>query len=489
MSDRADPLSLADIEALRGRRVVVVGDVMLDRYIYGRVERISPEGPIPVHRAERETVNLGGAGNVARNLASLGVEATLLSVSGDDPAAEELAGMLRGLAPQSRLLRDGARRTTVKRRYVAAGQQLFRGDEEMTQPLSADTATALSAAAQQAIHDADAVILSDYAKGVLTPAVLAAAIAAARARDIPVIVDPKGTDYSRYRGASYLTPNRGELCAASGQACGNQQEVAEACRLLIATGQLDGVLATLGATGMLLAQAEGAPRFFPAIAQEVFDVTGAGDTVAAAFAAGLAAGQDPARAAELANFAAGAVVRKLGTAAVAPGELLHMLHGARLDAAEAKILDPQALDARVAAWRAAELKVGFTNGCFDLLHPGHLSLLRQARVACDRLVVGLNSDASVRRLKGETRPVQEEAARAAVLASLSDVDAVALFDQDTPLELLARLRPDVLIKGADYSRDAVVGGDLVEGYGGKVILAELLPGHSTSSTLSKLAGK
>ncbi|MEX0921641.1 MAG: D-glycero-beta-D-manno-heptose-7-phosphate kinase [Rhodovibrionaceae bacterium] len=489
MNGDAPALSLGDIEALRGRRVVVVGDVMLDRYYYGTVERISPEGPIPVHRTERETVSLGGAGNVARNLAGLGVEATLLSLAGDDDAGEELSGLLQGLSPQSRILRDPARVTTVKRRYLAAGQQLFRSDTEMARPLSAESAAELSAALHDAIAEADAVVLSDYAKGVLSPAVLGAAIEAARARHLPLVADPKGADFSRYRGADFLTPNRGELAAASGLPAGSLAEVAAACRELIAAQELQGVLATLGAAGMLLAELGQEPRFLPAIAQEVFDVSGAGDTVAAVFAAGLAAGQAPLRAAELANLAAGVVVRKLGTATVSPGELLHMLHGARLEAAEAKIYDLPALDARAAEWRAAGLTIGFTNGCFDLLHPGHLSLLRQARAACDRLVVGLNSDASVQRLKGAGRPVQEEAARAAVLASLSDVNAVAIFDQDTPLELLRRLRPDVLVKGADYSRNEVVGGDLVEGYGGRVVLAELLPGHSTSSTVNKLSSK
>jgi D-beta-D-heptose 7-phosphate kinase/D-beta-D-heptose 1-phosphate adenosyltransferase len=468
---------------------VVVGDVMLDRYIYGRVERISPEGPIPVHRGERETASPGGAGNVARNLASLGAQPRLLSVTGADAEGEELASLLDELGADSRLLRDPARQTTVKRRYVAAGQQLFRSDREDSRALAPESEAELSAAIHDAVAGAEAVILSDYAKGLLTPAVLAAAIEAARTQSIPVVVDPKGADFSRYRGAAYLTPNRGELAAASGLPAGSQEEAATACAAIVAAQEFDGVLATLGAAGMLLARAGETAVFLPAVAQEVFDVSGAGDTVAAVFGAGLAAGLPPERAAELANLAAGVVVRKLGTATVAPGELLHVLHGARLDAAEAKVLDLAALNARVAEWRAADLKVGFTNGCFDLLHPGHLSLLRQARAACDRLVVGLNSDASVRRLKGEGRPVQEEAARAAVLASLGDVGAVVLFDQDTPLELLERLRPDVLVKGADYAREEVVGGDLVEKHGGRVVLAELLPGHSTTATVGKLSSK
>lgn len=481
--------SLGDIEALAGRRVVVVGDVMLDRYLYGRVERISPEGPIPVHRAERETVSLGGAGNVARNLMSLGARPYLLSVTGADAEAEELTALLGALAGDNRLLADPARQTTVKRRYVAAGQQLFRSDREQNRPLAPQSEAELCAAIHDALDGAEAVILSDYAKGVLTPAVLAAAIEAARSRGIPLVADPKGADFSRYRGATFLTPNRGELAAASGLPAGSQAEVEAACAATVTAQGLAGVLATLGAAGMLLALAGEKALFLPAVAQEVFDVSGAGDTVAAVFGAGLAAGLAPQRAAELANLAAGVVVRKLGTATVAPGELLHMLHGTRLEAAEAKILDPAALDARAAEWRAADLTIGFTNGCFDLLHPGHLSLLRQARAACDRLVVGLNSDASVRRLKGEGRPVQEEAARAAVLAALADVSAVVLFGQDSPLELLARLRPDVLVKGADYARAEVVGGDLVESHGGKVLLAELLPGHSTTATLGRLSSK
>lgn len=491
MSERPphDGADLADrLPAVAGAPVLVVGDVMLDRYVEGTVERVSPEAPIPVLRIERELTRLGGAGNVVANLAALGAQASFVGVVGDDAAGEEATSRLQEAAPGARVLVTEGRPTTVKQRYIAGGQQLLRADREHAEPLPESSVESLVAAARVAMEGAAAVVLSDYAKGVLPPLAVERLIAAAREAGTPVVVDPKGRDFAAYRGASLVTPNRRELAEATGLPTGSDDEIAVAARRLLEDVGIERILVTRGPQGMTLVESAGGVRYLPAEVREVFDVSGAGDTVVATLAAALAGGLEPAAAARLANAAAGVVVGKVGTAVVRPDELLRALHAARLQEAEAKIVDRAALLERVAAWRRAGFAVGFTNGCFDLLHPGHVSLLRQARAACDRLIVALNSDASVARLKGDGRPVQDEAARAAVLASLATVDLVVIFPEDTPLDLIDALRPDVLVKGADYGRDEVVGADAVERHGGRVLLAELAPGHSTSATLRRLAG-
>lgn len=481
----------AILERLGGANVLCVGDLMLDRFVEGKVERISPEAPIPVLSVQRERPALGGAANVARNLSALGAKCTLVGAVGDDPAAEELAGMLAdlpGVTDASVTAPD--RPTAVKTRYIAGRAQLLRTDRERTGPFPDETAAALRNAALEALPGVGTLILSDYGKGVLSDALITALIDAARAAGVPVIVDPKGRDFSRYRGADLVTPNRAELTLASGMSAEGDAAVIAACRHLTDTCGLGGVLATRSEEGMTLYRhpADGTESaiHLPARAREVFDVAGAGDTVVAALAAGLAAGLDARDAAALANRAAGIVVAKAGTAVAYPGEILNDSHEERLEAGESKVLTQAEAADRVAAWRRAGKSVGFTNGCFDLLHPGHVSLIAQARAACDRLVIGLNSDASVARLKGPDRPVQPESARAAVLAALGDVDLVVIFGEDTPLSLITALEPDVLVKGADYTRDKVVGADVVERLGGRVVLADLVDGHSTTNTIAKL---
>ena len=478
------------VERLAGVPVLVLGDIMLDRFVYGAVDRISPEAPIPVLRILRETAMLGGAGNVLRNLAALGATPRAVAVVGEDAAGEEVAAQTRDcLAPAGgtvELVRAAGRSTTIKDRFIAAGQQLLRVDRDPEQALDAETEAQVMAAALAALDGAAAVILSDYGKGVLSERVIAAVVEAARQRGCPVIVDPKGRDFARYRGAGWVTPNRRELQEASGLATGDDAAVTAAAQKLIAEAGIGAVLATRSEQGMTLVSAQEV-HHLKAEAQEVFDVSGAGDTVVAVFAAALGAGLAAVTAAQLANVAAAIVVAKLGTAVARPGEILHALHASDLLAAEAKVSDLDSLADQVARWREVGLTVGFTNGCFDLLHPGHVSLLEQARAACDRLIVGLNSDASVRRLKGETRPVQSEAARAAVLASLASVSRVVVFGEDTPLNLIETLKPDILVKGADYSLDQVVGAEIVHGYGGRVVLADLSPGHSTTATIERLA--
>jgi D-beta-D-heptose 7-phosphate kinase/D-beta-D-heptose 1-phosphate adenosyltransferase len=472
------------VERLDGTRVVCVGDAMLDRFVLGAVDRVSPEAPIPVLRVEREHAMLGGAANVVRNLAALGVHARFVGVVGDDAAGAEVMSQLaeQPHAEPSLVISPG-RRTTIKERFVAGAQQLLRADREASAPLSADAEQALLSHIGEV---EGALVLSDYGKGVLSDAVLKGAIAAARG--LPIVVDPKGADFRRYRGATVVTPNRKELGLAAGMPVATDAEVLAAARRIVETCGIANVLVTLSEHGMMLVpgNGSGAPTHLPAEAREVFDVSGAGDTVVAALTAALSAGIPLIDAARLANVAAGVVVGKAGTAVAHPDEILHALHAQELMGGEAKVLGLHAALDRIAQWRLKGLKIGFTNGCFDLLHPGHVSLLAQARAACDRLVVGLNSDESVRRLKGKGRPVQPEAARAVVLASLQSVDMVVVFAEETPIELIKAVKPDLLVKGADYTVETVVGADVVQSYGGKVVLADILPGHSTSATIKKL---
>jgi D-beta-D-heptose 7-phosphate kinase/D-beta-D-heptose 1-phosphate adenosyltransferase len=484
----AAPSALSDwIDRLADGRVLCVGDVMLDRFVQGDVTRVSPEAPIPVLRIRRESAMLGGAGNVARNLVGLGTGVVFLSVVGDDAAGAEVGRLLDDLAGvEAHVIAEPARPTTLKTRFVAGGQQLLRADAESTAALSGAAADALLSAARDALPRCGALVLSDYGKGVLTEAVTRALIDMARAAGVPVVVDPKGADHRRYAGATVVTPNRSELSeATAGHATDSDASVEAAARLLIGACDLESVLATRSQEGMTLVPADGPAEHLPTEAREVFDVSGAGDTVVATLAAALAAGAPLSAGARLSNTAAGLVVAKVGTAAIAAADLSAALHHQDLARAEDKVVRLETLTETVDRWRRLGLRVGFTNGCFDLLHPGHVSLLAQARAACDRLVVGLNSDASVRRLKGPARPVQGEAARATVLASLADVDRVVIFGEDTPLRLINALKPDVLVKGADYSVETVVGADIVQGYGGRVLLARLEDGHSTTATLAR----
>ncbi|PIW28705.1 MAG: bifunctional heptose 7-phosphate kinase/heptose 1-phosphate adenyltransferase [Rhodospirillales bacterium CG15_BIG_FIL_POST_REV_8_21_14_020_66_15] len=488
MTERAKLISL--VEALTDARVFCLGDVMLDTFVYGQVERISPEAPIPVLRVTDEARMLGGAGNVVRNLAALGAGTRFLSVVGDDAAGGEVRALLaREPGVDSELHTDPGRRTTIKTRFIAGTQQMLRADHESGQAAGAEVQERIAAAAEAAVQGHKVVVLSDYGKGVLADATLARVIAAAAAAGATVVVDPKGRDYGRYRGAGILTPNLKELAAATGRAVATEDEIVAAARGLIDGLGLTAVLVTRSRDGMTLVPAEGPVAHLEAEAREVFDVSGAGDTVVATLAACLAAGAELHRAAALANLAAGIVVAKVGTAVAYAGDLIAQLHHQDLSEAEAKVLTLEQVLDRAAGWRRRGLRIGFTNGCFDLLHPGHVSLLRQARAQCDRLVVGLNSDVSVKRLKGEDRPVQGEAARAAVLACLTGVDAVVLFAEDTPLKLIEALTPDVLVKGADYRIDQVVGREAVEAAGGRVHLADLEPGHSTTATIKRLAGQ
>ncbi|CUS46896.1 ADP-heptose synthase / D-glycero-beta-D-manno-heptose 7-phosphate kinase [hydrothermal vent metagenome] len=483
------PFALAQFE---NTRILVVGDLMLDRFRYGSVSRISPEAPVPVLHIAREQKMLGGAGNVLANIASLGGQSGLIAVIGADEAGRLCSAMIADKGGDPRLLvEDPVRPTTLKTRFMSGGQQLLRCDEEESSPLSETIEDRIVAQFDRAIGDYDVVALSDYAKGLLTDRVLRHAISRCRELGKPVIVDPKRRDFSTYTGASVIKPNRSELAAYSGLPCRDLAGSATAAALAMETTGA-AILLTLSEDGMALFRPGHEMAHFHATASEVFDVSGAGDTALAIFCAGIASGLAMEDAARIANAGAGAVVRKLGTATLTSAELANAV--ADLDGAGTETRQPAsglictAEEAAqvVQAWKRDGLRVGFTNGCFDIVHAGHIQILRQARACCDRLVVGLNSDASVSRLKGAARPVQGEASRAIVLSAMDAVDLVVVFDADTPLSLIELLLPTELIKGADYREDQVVGAEVVKAHGGRVHLIELLPGLSTTAAIARI---
>ncbi len=485
MTDQGDLIAL--VENLSAARVLCVGDVILDHFHYGRVERISPEAPIPVLKLERQDTMLGGMGNVVRNLVALKAKVRFVAVVGKDHDGREVERLFaaQGVA-DTPLIDGGRRRTSSKSRYLADGQQMLRTDRETVFPLDLEMEQKLIDAAIAALAECNVMILSDYKKGVLSETVIQALIEAAGKTGTRVIVDPKGGDYGPYRGADVLTPNRRELHDATGLAVDSDDDVVTAAQTLIADHGIDAVLVTRSKDGMTIVPATGAPCHLNAEAKDVFDVSGAGDTVVATLAAALSVGASLETAARVANVAAGIVVAKIGTAVAHAADVTQALRHQDISSAEAKIMTLEHAVERIEQWRRRSLSIGFTNGCFDLLHPGHISLLEQAAQACDRLVIGINSDSSVKRLKGDDRPVQSEAARAAVMASLSHADLIIVFAEDTPLRLIEAIKPDVLVKGADYTVDTVVGADVVQAYGGRVVLAALAPGHSTTATIARL---
>lgn len=457
--------------------VLVAGDLMLDRYWSGATRRISPEAPVPVVQVDRVEDRPGGAANVALNLAALGVCTSLVGITGADEAAETLAVRLAGQGIVARLHRRPDVPTITKLRVLSHQQQLIRLDfEQSLAPIGTDPLPSLVA---ELLAGADLLLLSDYAKGTLADP--QALIAAAREQGKPVLVDPKGRDFNRYRGATLLTPNRGELEEIVG-VCGDDAMLVEKGQRLRAELALDALLVTLGERGMLLLRHDAEALHLPTRAREVFDVTGAGDTVIATLAAALAAGVELAEACALANCAAGLAVGKLGTATVTATELERAYHGVEWHC----VLDQEALVAAVAAARAQGERVVMTNGCFDILHEGHVAYLQQARRLGDRLVVAVNDDGSVRRLKGEGRPINGVEQRMAVLAGLASVDWVCPFGEDTPESLICRVKPNLLVKGGDYRADEIAGADCVRSSGGEVRVLDFLPGRSTSRIIGAI---
>ncbi len=460
--------------------VVVAGDVMLDRYLFGSTGRISPEAPVPVVHVQETDDRPGGAANVAVNLASLGVSTRLVGVVGKDDAADSLRTVLNGRRIHCDFHVVEDRPTITKTRVQSRGQQLIRLDQENAAAMPGDE---LVKVLQQSIKGADAVVLSDYGKGALAD--IATMISVCREAGVPVLVDPKGDDFEKYRGASVITPNQTEFEAVVG-VCDSDEELVSRARKMLDDLSLDAVLVTRSEKGMLLLEADMEPVFLSTQAREVFDVTGAGDTVIAALAGAVASGQDLPSAAALANLAAGLVVRKIGVAAVTPGEISMSLHqrgqGGRgmVGLSELKLM--------VAESRDRGERVIMTNGCFDVLHAGHVAYLEEAKNLGDRLIVAVNDDASVRCLKGESRPINELEDRLLVLAGLAAVDWVVPFSNDTPAELIAEVLPDVLVKGGDYKPDDIAGAKDVLNNGGEVRVLAFRDGHSSSRIIDKLRG-
>jgi D-beta-D-heptose 7-phosphate kinase/D-beta-D-heptose 1-phosphate adenosyltransferase len=478
--------------AISSRTVLCVGDLMLDEFVYGEVSRISPEAPAPVIAVQRSESNIGGAGNVARNIASLGGRCIFAGLIGNDEAGARLkAELAQHKRIESVLVSDAARPTTRKVRFVSEhfSTHMLRADWEHAAPASADIEQKLIDAIVPQLRRADIVLLSDYAKGALTARVIRNVIDAARKAGKRVIVDPKSPNFAIYRGATLLTPNRREFAEATRSRADSDQSIADAAHDAMILADCEAILVTQSEDGMTLVPRTGEAVHVPAHPVKVRDVSGAGDTVAAALALALAADADWETALRIASAAAAVAVSKKGTASVTADELRRKILPHAYLAAEEKIVGAGGdLDVYLQEWRKQGLRVGFTNGCFDILHPGHVKVLTAARGACDRLIVGLNSDASVKRLKGEGRPVQNEQARAEVLAALEAVDLVAIFEEDTPLKLIARIRPSVLVKGGDYTRETVVGYEIVEAHGGEVMLVDTLPGFSTTSLVNRARG-
>ena len=479
----------ARLQNIGQQTVLCIGDLMLDDFVYGEVGRISPEAPAPVLAVKRNELAIGGAGNVARNVASLGARCIFVGLVGADDAARDVIARLQAdplIEPS--LVIDPTRPTTRKVRFVSEhfSTHLLRADWEQAGPVSAALEGEIIARALAALPRVGAVVLSDYAKGVLTPRVIAEVIGAANKAGVPVIVDPKAADYAVYRGATVLKPNRKELAETMRLATPSEEDIVAGAMKLNQELGTQAVLVSLSDEGLVLVRSRGAPIRVPAYPVKVKDASGAGDTVVASLALMLAARADFEVAVRVANAAGAIVVGKPGTATVSVDELRHRLLPASTLAAEDKVVyDRALLDQRLAEWRRQKLRIGFTNGCFDLLHRGHVVLMAAARGACDRLVVGLNSDASVTRLKGAGRPIQNVASRAEVLAALEAVDLVVVFEEETPLELIRQVRPAVLVKGGDYTRETVVGHDIVEADGGEVILVDTVPGHSTTSMVAR----
>lgn len=467
--------------------VLVIGDIMLDRYLMGHVNRISPEAPVPVVLLDRSEVRAGGAANVAANLSGLGLNTAIIGCIGNDESGRTLKQLITDAGINTEHIFTSPHRPTVAKTRVMSGtQQIVRIDDESVAAFNTDESLQLQNSVAIALAQKPSmVILSDYAKGLLDEPGCKAIITQCKQLGIPVIADPKGRDYSKYLGATALTPNKKETAEACGVAMHETVALLQAAKQLKENLSLDFLAVTRGEEGISFIDANHTEHI-PATAKKVFDVSGAGDTVIATLAAGLVHNLTPHDALQLANIAAGIVVGKVGTVPVSQSELLKTLVSEDGQSQVDKICDLQQLSELVSHWRASNQKIVFTNGCFDLLHAGHVTYLEAAKKTGDKLILGLNTDRSVSALKGPTRPVVHEGDRARVLAALASVDAVILFDEDTPLRLIDALRPDVIVKGDDYSEEQVVGGKEVKSWGGSVKLIPLVQGRSTSNIIKKL---
>lgn len=499
-----DTLRLAEIiTKMEGLPVLVVGDIMLDRFVYGHVERISPESPVPVLSVKRENTMLGGAGNTLSNLVHLGIKAHILSVVGDDVQGREIADIAtRMRIDVAGLIIAPERQTIIKTRYLAGHQQLLRTDYERIEPITESLELKLLDAVARMMPQMRAIIISDYGKGLLTPSLLRGVISKANALGLPILADPKGIDFSIYKGVQAITPNKKELSLASGLSdLSSDEKIVQAARAVINKSGVEAVVATRSAEGMSVITSDTETHIKSRGDIEVFDVSGAGDTVIATIAAALAAGSDLADAARLANIAGSIVVAKVGTAPIRAAELQSALShddGDTIKAPriermrQAPVLSWDEAKEDVLRWRARGLKIGLTNGCFDILHYGHVSYLNEARAKCDRLVVALNHDQSVRLLKGPTRPVHDEASRAAVIGALGAVDLVVMFGatqeggDNTACDLIEMLQPDIYFKGGDYTVDQIPEAPSVLKYGGRVEVMPVYDGHSSTASIAKI---
>jgi D-beta-D-heptose 7-phosphate kinase / D-beta-D-heptose 1-phosphate adenosyltransferase len=465
--------------------VLVVGDLILDHYVRGTTERISPEAPVPVVLYQDEQYIAGGAANVARNIAASGARAVCVGIAGKDLEMEILAGALHAIGMGTEfIVSSQMRRTNTKTRIVSHGQQIVRLDREIPGPLAPEDDKAVVAHLERALdaHTWNAIIVSDYGKGVVTPSLWQAVVKHATAAQIPVFVDPKGRDYARYRGAFAITPNAREAQEATGAQTANEEGLIEAdSRLRKIVGSPLNVI-TRGPKGVALFQQGKSPVFLPTVAREVFDVTGAGDTFVAYFALGVASGGAPEDAARLANTAAGVTVGHVGPAAVTAGEVQNALFPGRLGR---KLRTAGELAEILATLRTKGKRVVFTNGCFDFLHAGHVALFQEARTLGDVLIVATNTDFAINKLKGKGRPVIPMEQRLGLLAAMESVDYIVVFEEDTPHALIMSLRPDVVVKGSNYSRDQVEGHEIVAEYGGEVRLLENLANISTQELLAR----
>lgn len=483
-------MSLSLIEAVKTfgvsqQHALVIGDVMLDRYLIGDVSRISPEAPVPIVLLKQQQERAGGASNVAANLALLGIHTHILGCVGDDAEAHTLLKLMQAVNIQVEHLVTCTQRPTIAKTRVLGGhQQMMRIDQENSNHLNQDELKRVQSAFSKAMQQKPAiVILSDYAKGLLTDAFCQHIIQTCRQANIPVLVDPKGNDYSKYKGATALTPNKKETAEACQTKPDDTELISKAATLKTSLA-LDFLAVTRGEEGITLLDHK--VHHLSATAKQVFDVSGAGDTVIATLAAGLMHGLNPLTSLNLANTAAGVVVGKVGTIPITRAELLDALVSQQGNEQAHKICDMHSLLAKVDTWKQAKQTIVFTNGCFDLLHAGHVTYLEAAKKRGDKLILGLNTDRSVSALKGPSRPVVNEQDRARVLAALESVDAVILFDEDTPLKLINSIKPNIIAKGSDYTADQVVGGKEVLSWGGKIALIDLVQGRSTSNLIKKM---
>lgn len=465
--------------------ILVIGDVMLDHYISGSVERVSPEAPVPVVTKEKVWTVPGGAANVVRGLAGLGCHVRLVGFAAEDAAGVVLRQEIASENIEAALISGKNRPTSCKTRIISQGQQLLRIDEEIKAIPSFEERKALLKCVETFLPGSHAVILSDYGKGVLLrdrngQSICADVIKQANLQNIPVLVDPKGTDWERYERAACVTPNMKEFEQISptlNPAYLMEQKANQICHKY----NFEHLLVTQSSKGMTLFDKDGSHKRIKATAREVSDVSGAGDTVIAVLTACVAKGLTWGESANIANLAAGVAVGKLGTAPVTLGELNQVISG---DGFESKLFSQKEIAELTSEWHKMGKRIVFTNGCFDLLHPGHVTLLHKCSEMGDKLIVGLNSDLSVQRLKGPSRPIQTERNRALVLAALQDIDGVVIFEEDTPKNLIELIKPDVLVKGSDYTQEQVVGADFVKSYGGRVCLVDLVPDCSTTGLVN-----